>query len=626
MSDAPPAERAKTLHELAVLRAPAAPEQAVALLRDALALRPDLPQAGDHLGTLLAALGRPREAIAAWRAALAEAPADADLWRRLAGLLRTTPAAQGGAPAEAVVASRHAQAAAKDAPAALAAAIQLEMGLSLLAAGKPDTAISALLRARALDAALPGIAAPLGAALLARGDAAEAVPVLRAALAERPADRASLQALARALLALRQPEPAIAALRRGLALSPGDHPLLIMLARALLAPALLAPVLLAPDVPNGSRPAAGLAALRPLLADWPAPPAPPPPAEALLVAGQALRALGRPAEALARLTAALAQMPDDPETLYEAALARLTQGDFAGGWPGFAHRLHADPHKSTETRLRQPRWTGEQPLAGQNILLYGEYELEDTLQFLRYLPMLAGLGARIQLRVPPALHPLVAAMPALADTLDIVLLAPDASPAPSDLRCALADLPAAFGTTLPTIPAVVPYLAPPAALAALWQGALPPGTPRIALCWAGRKGALPQRGETLKPAMLGALLDGLTAALPTARLHALGPEDPEATPVLDRFEHLLDLRPNTHAVEHLAAALCCMDLVLAVDGPLLHLAGALARPCFALLPEAAGWRWLVGRRDSPWYPTLRLFRGDGSADDIVRQARQVFFL
>lgn len=601
---APPALRAEALHGIAVLRAPDAPEQAVTLLRDAIALRPDLPQAGDHLGTLLAALGRAPEAIAAWRAALAEHPGNADLWRRLAALLRTTPAAQGGSPTEAVAACRHARAAikgsaAKTAPAPEAAAIQLEMGLALLAAGKPDTAISALLHARALDAALPGIAAPLGAALLARGDAAEAAPVLRAALAEHPADRTSLQALARALLAMQQPDPAIAALRRGLALSPGDPSLLTLLARALLA---------------ASRAAAALATLRPLLERQP------PSAEALLVAGSALRAACRPAEALTHLTAALAVTPDDPETRHEAALARLTQGDFAGGWPDFALRLHADPHKPTESRLRQPRWTGQQPLAGQRLLLYAEHALDDTLHFLRYVPMAASLGARIQLRVPPDLHALVAAMPALAADPDILLLAPDTPPAPCDLRCALADLPAAFGTTLPTVPAVVPYLAPPPALAALWQGAIPPGTPRIALCWAGTPAA------TLKPEVLAALLSGLTAALPTARLHALGPPDPAATAVLDRFDALLDLRPNTPELGHLAAALCCMDLVLAVDGPELHLAGALARPCFALLPAAADWRWLIGRRDTPWYPTMRLFRGTPSTEDIIAQARQVFFL
>lgn len=595
----PPALRAEALHGIAVLHAPVAPEQAVALLRRALDLRADLPQAGEHLGALLAGLGRKAEAIAAWRAALAEDRGNAELWRRFAALLRTTPAARGGSPADAVAACRHALAAAKEASAADNAAIQLEMGLSLLAGGKPDPAISALLRAHALDAALPGVAAPLGAALFARGDHADAVPVLRAALAEHPADRASLRALAGALLALQQPDPAIAAVRRGLTLSPGDPGLLVLLARALLA---------------DRRAAAALATLRPLL-DQPSPPA-----EALLVAGAALRAAGRPAEALARLAAALVLTPDDPETRYEIALARLSQGDFAEGWPDFALRLHADPNPPTESRLRQQYWTGEQPLAGQRLLLYAEHAAEDTLQFLRYLPMLANLGARIQLRVPPELYDLAAAMPALAADPDILLLAPGASPSPCDLRCALADLPAAFATTLPTVPAVVPYLAPPPDIAALWQDAIAPGSPRIAICWAGAPAA------TLPPETLAALLDGLTAALPSARLHALGRPDPAATPVLDRFADLLDLRPNTGSAAHLAAALCCMDLLLTVDGPLPHLAGALARRCFLLLPAAADWRWMVGRRDSPWYPTLRLFRGDIAADRIAEQARQVFFL
>jgi tetratricopeptide (TPR) repeat protein len=589
---ATPAIRAAALHGRAVLRAPAAPEEAVALLRQALALHSALPQAGEHLGTLLGALGRPSEAIAAWRAALAADPARPALWRRLAALLRTTPPAQGGSPAEAVAACRHALAAAGEATAAETAALQLEMGLSLLAAGKPDPAISALLRARALDAALPGTAAPLGAALLARGDAARAVPVLRAALAERPADRASLRALAQALLAQGDSEPAIAALRRGLTLSPGDPGLLTLLARALLAE---------------GRAAAALAQLRPLLD------AETPPAEALCAAGLALAALGRPAEALARFTAALAQTPDDTETRYHAALARLVQGDFAGGWPGFALRRHADPHPPAETRLRQPRWTGEQDLAGQRILLHAEHTPEDTLQFIRYLPMVAGLGAHIQLRVQPDLHALVAAMPALAADPGIALLAPDAPPAPFDLRCALADLPAAFATTLPTVPCVVPYLAPPPDLLTRWTLALPDGSPHIALCWSG--------ATALPPDRLAALLAGLTASLPAARLHAVGPPDIAALP-----DHIRDLRPETRDAADLAAALCRMDLVIAVDGPLLHLAGALARPCLALLPAVADWRWLLSRRDTPWYPTMRLFRGDADPGEITREAGKIFFL
>lgn len=551
---APVAARAAALHGIAVLRAPDAPEQAVRLLREALALAPALPQAGEHLGTLLAGLGRAGEAITAWRAALAAAPGQPALWGRLAALLRAHPA-EGAAAA--VGACRHGLAAHPEPEAA--AALNHELGLALLVAGRPEAAVSALLRARSLDAGRQGIAAPLGAALLARGEPERAVPELRAALAEQPADLASRAGLARALLAEGAVAPAIASLREGLALSPGDARLRALLARGLVA---------------AGRPGAALATLTP------------PPAaaiaEPLVATGLALAALGRPAEALARFTAALALSPDDAEARHQAALCRLTQGDFAGGWPDFALRDHAARHPPAEARLRQPRWTGEQDLAGRRILLYAERSLADAIQFLRYVPMVAALGARVALRVPAALHALAAAMPALAADPAIRLLAPDEAPGPIELRAALADLPHAFATTLPTVPAVVPYLAAPAAAEA------PRGArPVIALCAEGAR----------LPADLAGRLAALPAELVTPR------EDGELAP--------------------LAVCLARADLVIAGDGPTLHLAGALARPTLALLPSVAGWRWLIGRRDSPWYPTLTLLRGATDGAAILAAARRI---
>lgn len=572
----------------------AQPEPAVAHLRAALAVRPDAA-AATALGEVLLRLGRPEEAVAAWRDGLAQAKGEAGLSARLGTLLRRL-----GRAGEAVPVYRLAVGGAPE-----DAGLRLGMGLALLESGRADAAVSALLRARALDGRLAGVTAALGAALLARGDAAEAVPVLRAALAEQPGDEAAALALGRALLRLDRAAEAGAVLQAALALRPDAPALLALRARVLLAQ---------------RRPEAALAGLRRMLAQRPVP------AEALLVSGLALRALGRPAEAVRAL--AVAGMPDagaDEAARQEArralALARLSLGDHAGGWPDFTvPAVGAVPPAGA--RLRHPVWDGTAPLAGEHLLVYADGGVSDTVQFLRYVPMLAGLGARVRLLVPAALHPLAAAMP-VPPGASVRVLAPDEPVGDGvTMRVALGALPGAFGTTLPTVPPVVPYLAAPAEALARVRDALGAAAGRrIGIAW--RAAPLDGPGMTL-PGLGLAELDSLLALLGRAAggavLHALGPLAPpdeaaaEAA-LLDRLPGLVELRHACADAAHLAAALACMDLVLAVDGSVLHLAGALGRPGWGLLGAVADWRWMQGQRRSPWYATLRLFRrtGEGPA-------------
>ena len=562
--------RADALHLSGLARAQQGdPAAAVGLLRQALAVQPAFPAAWANLAELLEGLGRAPEAIAAWREAVAHRPGDPAMLRRLGDLLRAN-----GQAAEAVPVYRQVLG---KAPADAEA--WLNLGLALLASGRAEGAITAMLRARELAPTLAGALAGLGAALAARGNWVAAVPALQGALAERPSDTASGVLLGRALLALGRVPAAIVTLRGMLALRPGLPSAQAVLGRALL---------------RQGRAAAALAGLRPVL-----------------------RALGRPAEAATRYAEAAALDPALTEARHGAALARLTLGDYAGGWPEFVWRLHDDPAPPLESRLRQPVWSGEADLAGKRILLHAERTLEDSVQFVRYVPMVAALGAEVILRVQPPLHALLAAAPELAGNPAITLLLPGAALPPFDLRCALADLPRAFATTLPTVPARLPYLAPPPVLLARWREVLPPdaaGSRRIGIAWSN---SLPESEAGMPPtrmpaAALGRLLDAL-AVLPV-RLHALGPPigpfgtDAVEAAVLDRFPALLDLRAAAADAANLAAALCCLDLVIAVDGPVLHLAGALGRPVWAMLPAAADWRWLAVRRDSPWYPTARLFR------------------
>src|SRR6201995_1184023 len=202
-------------------------------------------------------------------------------------------------------------------------------------------------------------------------------------------------------------------------------------------------------------------------------------AQILTNRGHALRRLDRPAEALKDFAAAMAAAPDFAEAHFEAAMAHLTLGDFDAGWKHYEWRWKTSAFARHRRPFRAPPWLGGEPLAGRTILLHAEQGFGDTIQFIRYAPLLARRGGKVICEVQPELQPL------LSGIADVTVFASGGSRPAFDLYTPLLSLPLAFGTQAETIPAETPYLAAPADRLAHWRERLPPGAPRIGFVWSG---------------------------------------------------------------------------------------------------------------------------------------------
>ncbi|MCW2236255.1 tetratricopeptide repeat protein [Azospirillum canadense] len=519
----------------------------VGLLRRSLASRPDSAGGQSNLGGALHSLGDAAGAEDAFRRALRLDPGLADAHASRAGALRALGRAGEGAASAA-------RALALDPIHAEALANRAD---SLLALRRAPAAEMAARRALAVRPAFPEAQMALGSALAAqhRWDGAEVA--YRAALACRPRLAEAWENLGALLAKLGRFDESLAAFAEAEALRPG--------------PSL-----------------------------WAA-------------RGTALVAMARPAEALADIDRALAARPQDAGLHWNRGFARLLAGDYAGGWPEFDWRRHDQGAEPPWRTFPQPTWSGPgagEDIAGRTILLYAEQGLGDTLQFMRYVPLVAARGARVILEVQPPLLSVLEGM----EGADRVIARGDPLP-PFDLECPLMSLPRALGTTLDRVPAVVPYLRPDPVRAAAWKERLREGEglrvgPRVGLVWAGNP-RFP--GDRLRSPRL----EGLRPVLdvPGVRFFGLqkgpGREDLEGAPLPAAFT---DLGPEIADFADTAAIMANLDLVISsCTGPA-HLAGALGVPLWVVLPFSPDWRWLLDRQDSPWYPTARLFRQDRVGD------------
>jgi len=316
--------------------------------------------------------------------------------------------------------------------------------------------------------------------------------------------------------------------------------------------------------------------------------------------GNTLNASGRFDEALTAYEAALHIRPDLALAHYDAGLVHLRSGRFAEGWRGYEYRWQAEGVQAGERRHEDyPLWQWESA-NGRTLLLWSEQGLGDTIQFVRYVPTLVKLGWRVVLEVPSSLTRLFAGI-----TGATVVAIGDALP-PFDFQCALLSLPLMFATTLETIPAPLPCLRPGQDAVAKWSGRLPRDGLRVGIVWQGNPRHRNDRNRSFRPerfAELGALpgvhlislqkeagADQLAPLSPEAGIHTLGPDYADGD--------FLDT----------AAVIMALDLVIGADTSVMHLAGTLGRPVWVALPAVADWRWLMERNDSPWYPTMRLFR------------------
>ena len=275
-------------------------------------------------------------------------------------------------------------------------------------------------------------------------------------------------------------------------------------------------------------------------------------------------------------------------------------------------RLTAGFHRRKSPR---PLWLGNWDLAGKTILLHGEQGLGDTLQFARYVPHVARQGARVILAVQRPLAPLLATLAGVTE----LRAQGDAIP-PYDCYCPLPSLPLAFHTTLDTIPAEVPYICVPADRAAQWRPVMEAiGRPRIGLMWAGNL-AHPNRRRWIALRHLRPLIE-----MRDLHFVALQRELPEGdAPLLESTKVAAFLGDRQADLADTAAMIATLDLVITVDTSIAHLAGALGKPVWVLLPFSADWRWLRYRDDSPWYPTARLYRQAAPGDwaGVVRQVEE----
>jgi len=334
--------------------------------------------------------------------------------------------------------------------------------------------------------------------------------------------------------------------------------------------------------------------------------------------GTSLAELQRFEEAFASFDRAIALKPDLADAHWNAALFRLLTGDFARGWAAREWGRKCRAVGFIERSFEAPLWLADAPLAGKTILLHGDEGLGDTIQFSRYATMVAAQGARVVLEVDAVLQPLLAGLDGVTQCLARGI---DAAPA-IDYHCPLSSLPLAFATRLDTIPAASAYLPhPPSERRAVWEQRLGPyDRLRVGLVWSGNPAHLNDHNRSMPLLTLAPLLD-VDAQFVSLQKDAR----PADKVLLTTRTEILDLTADIGDFVDTAALIDCLDLVVTVDTSVAHLAGALGKPTWIMLPYTPDYRWLLGRDDSPWYPSVRLFRQDERRDyvhvvDCVRNA------
>jgi tetratricopeptide (TPR) repeat protein len=333
--------------------------------------------------------------------------------------------------------------------------------------------------------------------------------------------------------------------------------------------------------------------------------------------GKALHTLARFEDALAAYRRVIALEPNSAQAYLNASHTCLTIGQFEQGFAWYEWRTRLPP-ASAQSNPKVPLWVG-QAVAGKTVLLQSEQGLGDTIQFCRYARLLRERGARVVLCVQ---EPLVRLLKSLGPDIEI-RAASGEPPANLDFYCPLLSLPLAFRTTLDSIPGSVPYLSVEAERIARWRAAIGSRGVRIGINWQGNRASPADRGRSLPLALFESI-----ANLPEVRLISL--QRGAGTEQIDECRRRFDLQTmpaefdqGSNAFLDSAALLESLDLVITSDTAIAHLAGALGRPTWLALSHVADWRWLEGRADSPWYPSMRLFRqaARGRWDGVFGQMR-----
>ncbi len=321
----------------------------------------------------------------------------------------------------------------------------------------------------------------------------------------------------------------------------------------------------------------------------------------------ALTNIHRFAEAFAAYEQMKVVDPANAEVDFDIALLHLLTGNFEAGWAGREARWKVPSLSIACLEFPQPMWLGKEPIEGKTILLHTDEGLGDSIQFVRYAPMMAALGARVILLVSDALYPLLSGLTGVSQCLPF-----SAGSLPAfDMYCPIQSLPLAFGTKLETIPSATPYLPAPAeSRLRAWEDRLGlHDRLRIGLVWAGNPNHKNDYNRSIPLRMLARILD-VDATFVSLQKE---PRPDDKAVLLERTE-IVDLTAHLTDFAETAALVSCLDLVITVDTSVAHLAGALGRPTWILLPYMPDYRWLLDRDDSPWYPTARLFRQTETRD------------
>jgi tetratricopeptide (TPR) repeat protein len=321
-----------------------------------------------------------------------------------------------------------------------------------------------------------------------------------------------------------------------------------------------------------------------------------------------LFALRRIDEAFADIDRAITLDPECADYHWNRALLYLLVGRFDEGWPAREWGRKCALVGFVDRKFTQPRWFGDAPIAGKTILLHSDEGLGDTIQFCRYATEVARLGARVILEVEASLHPLLTGI----DGVSLCLPKLTDVPLPDfDPHCPLSGLPLAFKTRLETIPAARAYLPPlPEARLREWRERLGAHDRlRVGLVWSGNPSHANDRNRSMTLQRMLSILHE------RASFYSLQkePRDEDRATLAARAD-IIDFTGYLTDFVETAALISCLDLVVTVDTSVAHLAAALGRPTWILLPHTPDYRWLLDRDDSPWYPSARLFRQGANRD------------
>lgn len=315
--------------------------------------------------------------------------------------------------------------------------------------------------------------------------------------------------------------------------------------------------------------------------------------------GSALSAVGKTNEALLRYDLAIFLDPNLADAHFNASLCRLQIGEYEGGWQGHEWRWKTKQLAKSMRNFPQPLWLGNESLEGKTILLHAEQGLGDSIQFCRYARLVAARGAKVLLLVQDALVSL------LKDLDGVSTVVIDGQPFPPfDFHCPLMSLPLALQTRLDMIDARVPYIKVSDAHVARWREKLPDFSGlRVGLVWSGNEKHQNDHNRSIALARFDILA---RVGVEFVSLQKVVRDNDVAT--LNRNKEIIHFGDKLANFTDTASLICNLDLVISVDTSVAHLAAALGKPVWLILPFTSDWRWLKDRNDSPWYPTVRLFR------------------